>query len=66
MSREKENYRDNLEQLNSAFPDVGMLSYQQAAEYIGCSVATVRRHFRFNSTTRKISKADLARQLCAR
>ena len=66
MSKEPEGYRLVLEQLNEAFPNVGMLTRQEVADFIGCSAMTVRRNFEFNSKTRKIAKADLARQLCAR
>ena len=65
MSREPEGYRLNLEQLNAAFPEVGMLSLKQAADWIGCDVRTVKRNIRFNPATGRISKSDLARQISA-
>ena len=64
MSREPEGYRLNLEQLNDAFPGVGMLSKRQVAEFVGADVRTVTKRFRFNATTGRISKADLARLIC--
>ena len=63
--REPEGFRLNLEQLNAAFPDVGMLSQKQAADWIGCDVRTVKRNICFNPATGKITKADFARQICA-
>jgi len=35
MSREKENYRDELEQLNSFFPDKRVLFASDVARYTG-------------------------------
>jgi hypothetical protein len=55
----------NLEQLNEAFPETGMLTRAQVAEFIGCDVRTVSRNIKMNQTTGRISKADLARQICA-
>lgn len=63
MSREPDGYRLNLEQLNAAFPEVGMLTKKQVAEYIGCDVRTVGRNIKFNPATGRISKSDLARQI---
>ena len=63
--KEPAGYRLNLEQLNAVFPDAGMLTKKQVAEYIGCDVRSVTRNIRFNTTTGRISKSDLARQICA-
>lgn len=65
MSREPEGYRLNLEQLNADFPEVGMLTKKQVAEYIGVDVRTVTRNIRFNPATGRVSKSDLARQISA-
>ena len=35
MPREKQGYRDTIEDLNRVFPDVGMLSRKQVAQYMG-------------------------------
>ena len=63
MAREKATYRDNLEQLNVAFPDKQALTVPETAEYLGCSRDTVYKHlghiFKFGRTT----KANLAREL---
>ena len=63
MAREKEGFRDNLALLNERFPDKDMLTLREVAAFVGWDVATVKRHIRFNETTRKVSKADLARQV---
>lgn len=65
MSREPEGYRLNLEQLNAAFPEAGMLTKKQVAEFIGVCERTVARNIRFNPATGRISKSDLARQISA-
>jgi len=65
MSREKEGFRDTMEQLNEMFPDQGMLSKREVAVFLGVDPSTVRRRkIRFNQTTGKVTKADLARQVC--
>ena len=66
MPREKEGYRLNIERLNEVFGDHDMLSIAEVAQFCGVSVSTVRRYgLKFNSLTRRISKADLARQISA-
>lgn len=65
MSREKAGYRDTIEELNRLFPEQGMLSRGDVARFLGVSVKTVgRRGILFNAATGRISKADLARQVC--
>ena len=65
MGREKEGFRDVMAQLNEAFPDVGALNRGQVAKFMGWDVKTVgRRGIRFSTTTGKVTKADLARQIC--
>ena len=63
MPREKEGFRDNIALLNARFPDKDMLSKADVAEFMGVSWDTVKRHIRFNAATKRVSKADLARQI---
>lgn len=63
MPREKEGFRDNMALLNIRFPEKDMLNKNDVAEFIGCSYSTVSRRIRFNPATRRVSKADLARQI---
>ena len=63
MSREKEGYRENLELLNERYPDHDMLTAKEVAVFLGVSEQTTRRRIRFNPATRRVSKADLARQV---
>lgn len=63
MPREKAAFRDTLEALNIMFPDVGMLSREQAARFMGVSPRTVSRHVDF-SKFHRITKSDLAWQIC--
>lgn len=65
MSREKQGYRDTIAQLNEMFPDQGMLSKTETAMFLGVDIKTVkRRGIKFNEATGRITKADLARQVC--
>lgn len=65
MSREKAGFRDTLELLNEMFPDQGMLGKAEVARFLGVDRKTVqRRGIRFNEATGRITKADLARQVC--
>ncbi len=65
MSREKQGYRDTLAALNEMYPDKGMLDRQEVARFLGVHRTTVlRRGIAFNSKTRRVTKADLARQIC--
>ena len=65
MSREKQGFRDTIASLNEMFPDQGMLSKGEVARFLGVSTKTVNRHgIRFNAATGRITKADLARQVC--
>lgn len=65
MSREKQGYRDTIAQLNEMFPDKGMLSKTEAAKFLGVDRKTIsRRGIKFNEATGRITKADLARQVC--
>lgn len=62
MPREKDCFRDNLERLNEKY-DHELLTVNEVVEFTGASKSSVRRWFKFNATTHRISKADLARQM---
>ena len=65
MSREKVGYRDTIAQLNEMFPDKGMLTKTETAKFMGVDIKTVkRRGIKFNEATGRVTKADLARQVC--
>lgn len=65
MGREPAGYRDTIEELNRLFPCQGMLGKAEVAQFLGVSVKTIRRRgIVFNAATGRISKADLARQVC--
>ena len=64
MAREKEGYRDTIELLNARFPEKDMLNIAEVMEFTGMSRNTVKKNIRFNTTMGKITKADLARQVC--
>ena len=65
MSREKQGYRDTILMLNEMFPDKGMLTHSEVARFLGVNRSTVwRRKIKFNDLTGKVTKADLARQVC--
>lgn len=64
MSREKTGFRDTIADLNRVFPIQGTLSKADVALYLGVNRSTVlRRGIRFNEMGR-VTKADLARQIC--
>ena len=69
MSREKQGFRDTMAQLNELYPDRVMLNKDEAARAIGVHRNTLERwikagKFKFNDALGRISKADLARQIC--
>ncbi len=65
MPREKAGFRDTIAQLNEMFPDQGMLGQNEVALFLGVSPRTVRRRgIQFNKATGRVTKADLARQVC--
>ena len=65
MGREKEGYRGVVAQLNEMFPDKGMLNKSEVARFIGVDRTTIYNYgIAFNETTGRITKSDLARQLC--
>lgn len=65
MSREKQGFRDTLASLNEMFPDQGMLNKTEVAKFLGVTPRTISRSkLKFNDATGRITKADLARQVC--
>lgn len=65
MAREKEGYRDNIEQLNRLFPDHEMLSIQEVMQVLNCkSPRTVRRNLGEKLVHGKLPKTALARYMC--
>ena len=64
MVREKEGYRDNIEQLNRLFPSHEALSLQEVAQVMNCSIKTVQRNMGHLMVQRKIMKTALARYMC--
>ena len=65
MGREKQGYRDTLAALDELYPDKGTLNKTQVARFLGVTVDTVRRSkIRFSEVTGRVTKADLARQIC--
>lgn len=65
MSREKASFRDVMTELNAMFPDHGMLGKNEVARFLGVNRSTVlRRGIQFNKLTGRVTKADLARQVC--
>jgi len=65
MSREKQGYHDTIALLNEMFPDQGMLGHAEVARFLGVDPKTVRRRgIQFNKITNRVTKPDLARQIC--
>lgn len=65
MAREKQGFRDTVAQLNEMFPEQGMLNRTEVARFLGVTPKTVaRKGIVFNEATGRITKADLARQVC--
>ena len=65
MAREKEDYRANLEILNTLYPDHVMLTEQQAMQVTGLlDRRTLRKHLGNCFAGHRISKAALARWMC--
>ncbi len=65
MAREKAGYRDVIMQLNAMYPDKGMLTRGEVAQFLGVNRSTVyRRGIKFNDVTGKVTIPDLARQIC--
>ena len=65
MAREKEGYRDNLELLNTRYPDHDMLSIEEIMQVTGvASRTTIAKYFGDNLINRRVSKVFLARYMC--
>lgn len=65
MSREKEDYRANLERLNDLYPDHEMLTIPETMKIMGYrSINTAKKYIPF--TNRRVSKATLARIMCGK
>ncbi len=65
MPREKEGFRDNLEQLNRLYPDRELLTIQEVKAITGWhSASTVRKYLGPSMITAKVPKVTLARFLC--
>lgn len=65
MSREKQGFRETIAALNEMYPDQGMLGKSEVARFLGVNRTTVYRHkIKFNDKTGRVTKADLARQIC--
>lgn len=63
MSREKEDYRPIMEELNARFPDKFLLSVSDVAAWLGICRATVRRRYPLPRGEHHYSKAELARRV---
>lgn len=67
MSREKEDYRANIEQLNRLFPEREMLTIQETMQLLGYgSKNTVKKYLGTKMVNSRISKAALARYMCGK
>ena len=64
MPREKEGYRDNIEQLNRLYPSHEALKLEEVAQVMNCSEKTVRRNLGHLMVNRRIMKTALARYMC--
>lgn len=64
MGKEKEGYRDNIEQLNRIYPSHEALSLDEVAQVLNCSKKTVQRNLGHLMVHRKIMKTALARYMC--
>ena len=66
MPREKPDWRDNIYLLNARFPDHDMLTIEECMEVFGWkSINTVKKHLGHLIVCNRISKAALARFMCA-
>jgi predicted ArsR family transcriptional regulator len=63
MPREKEGYRDQLEDILTYFNQKRLLSVTDVAKYLGISTKRARQKFGFTGET-GITAVDLARKLC--
>lgn len=63
MPREKPLFRINLDRLDERYPYREALSFQDVADYLGCSICTAKRKFKYNKLIGGIAKATVARAL---
>ena len=64
MAREKDGYRDNIEQLNRLFPNHEALRLDEVAQVMNCSTRTVQRNYGHLIINKTIMKTALARAMC--
>lgn len=65
MGREKEDYRANLERLNTIQPDHEMLTISEVMQIMGFrSRNTAIKYVPFTGPCKTVSKATLARIMC--
>lgn len=65
MGREKQDYRANLEILNTRFPDHDMLTFEEVMVVTGyTSVNSVKKYLGKMFVNKRLSKAALARYMC--
>lgn len=65
MAREKEFYRDNLEILNTRFPDHDMLSFEEIKQVTGWTdTRTVKKYLGQYIANERVCKPALARYMC--
>lgn len=65
MSRELDGYRDNLELLNSRFPDHDLLSVEEVLQVTGYTDRrTLMKHLGNYFINNRLSKVFLARYMC--
>lgn len=66
MAREKEFYRENLELLNSRYPDHDMLTFPEVMQVMGWGDRrTIRKHLgEYITPDMKISKTMIAQFMC--
>lgn len=63
MSREREDYRNNIEQLNRLYPEKEMLTEAEVMQIMGYkSRVTAQKYVPF--VNHRVSKATLARVMC--
>lgn len=64
MAREKEFYRDNLELLNTRFPNHDMLSFDEVKQVMGWTdTRTVKKYLGKHIVNKRVCKPALARYM---
>ena len=67
MSREKETFRYELEQLNEKFPNKETFTYKEIAVFLGRGEATINRYLKpYRTRGIGVTKVSLARYLSDR